>query len=97
MHARFTNQRLAESSHDWRLKSIGRNPENRIEVFKTNVMRQKQAKTILNKLKKQFNDFKINFDLSDCDKVLRVQGISISPEKIIDLMKANGYQCEVLV
>jgi tRNA G26 N,N-dimethylase Trm1 len=88
---------LAESPHDLKIASISRSPENMIEVFKTNVMRQRQAKTVLKKLKEQFSDFKINFDLSDCDKVLRVQGNSISPEEIIDLVKANGYQCEVLV
>jgi hypothetical protein len=67
-----------------------------IEVFKTNVMKQSQAKTLLKFLKGHFNDFKINFDLSDCDKVLRVQGISISPEEIIELVNASGYQSEVL-
>ena len=68
-----------------------------IEVFKTNVVKPSQAKTILKILEENFNDFNINFDLSDCDKVLRVQGTSISPEEIIKLVTANGYQCEVLV
>lgn len=68
-----------------------------IEVFKTNVLKQGQAKTLLKILQKHFNEFKINFDLSDCDKVLRVQGNSISPEEIIGIVNAYGYQCEVLV
>ena len=67
-----------------------------IEVFKTNVVKQSQAKTVLKILQENFNDFKVNFDLADCDKVLRVQGTSISPEEIIKLVKAYGYQCEVL-
>jgi len=68
-----------------------------IEVFKTNVVKKSQAKTLLKILEERFNDFKINFDLSDCDKVLRVQGKIISLEEIIELVNANGYQCEVLV
>jgi hypothetical protein len=68
-----------------------------IEVFKTNVRKKSQAKTVLKKLEERFNDFKMNFDLSDCDKVLRVQGKSISLEEIVELVNANGYQCEVLV
>jgi len=68
-----------------------------IEVFKTNVIKQRQAKTLLKILQGHFNDFKINFDLSDCDKVLRVQGTGISAEEIIELVRTNGYQCEVLV
>ncbi len=68
-----------------------------IEVFKTNVIKKSQAKTLLKILEQRFNDFKINFDLSDCDKVLRVQGQTISFEEIIELVNANGYQCEVLV
>jgi hypothetical protein len=68
-----------------------------VEVFKTNVMKQSQAKRILKMLKENFNGFKINFDLSDCDKILRLQGKSISPEEIIKLVNANGYHCEVLV
>jgi tRNA G26 N,N-dimethylase Trm1 len=67
-----------------------------IEVFKTNVVKPSQAKTILKILQENFNDFKVNFDLADCDKVLRVQGKSISPEEIIKLVNANGYQCEIL-
>ena len=67
-----------------------------IQVFKTNVVKPSQAKTILKILQENFNDFKVNFDLADCDKVLRVQGKSISPEEIIKLVNANGYQCEIL-
>jgi hypothetical protein len=40
--------------------------------------------------------FKINFDLDDCDKILRVEGKNVLPGKIIGLLKANGYQCQAL-
>ncbi|MEY4877157.1 MAG: hypothetical protein RL708_2306 [Bacteroidota bacterium] len=68
-----------------------------IEVFKTNVLTKETAKMMLSLLSKTYPDLKINFDLSDCDKILRVQGNNISAEKIIELITANGYQCEVLV
>ena len=68
-----------------------------VEVFKTNVPTKKKAKIMLSLLSKTYPALKINFDLSDCDKILRVQGKSISPEKIIELINANGFRCEILV
>jgi hypothetical protein len=69
---------------------------NMVEVFKTNVRHKKQAKTLLNVLSKQYPLFRINFDLEDCDKILRVEGKNIPQEKISKLVMANGYQCNVL-
>lgn len=66
-----------------------------IEVFKTNVLKQSQANQVLKILCANFHDLKINFDLTDRDKILRVQGNSIVAEEIIKLIHANGYQCEV--
>lgn len=68
-----------------------------IEVFKTNILKRSQAKQVLKMLNGNFNDLKINFDLSDCDKILRVQGNGIRTEEIIKLLNTNGYQCEVLI
>jgi hypothetical protein len=67
-----------------------------VEVFETNVRQKKQAKMILNVLSRQFPLFRINFDLDDCDKILRVEGENISQEKITELIAENGYQCEIL-
>ena len=67
-----------------------------VEVFKTNVLKQKQAIFLLSALSENFPLHKINFDLNDCDKILRVEGKNISRQKIILLLKKNGYQCEVL-
>ena len=39
---------------------------------------------------------RINFDLDDCDNVLRVEAENICPEKIIVLMKAYGFRIEIL-
>jgi hypothetical protein len=67
-----------------------------VEVFKTNIIYKKDANRILKLLSNKYPNLKINFDLDDCDKILRVEGINIKPEKIIELISTNGYQCEVL-
>ncbi len=67
-----------------------------VEVFKTNVEEVSESKVLLEKLSRQFPEHKINFDLSDWDKILRVQGSDISVEKIIQLLKQENYNCEVL-
>jgi hypothetical protein len=67
-----------------------------VEVFKTNIQNSRQATLILKILGQLFPRCRINFDLSDCDKILRVEGTIASPEKIIEVVTTNGYRCEVL-
>lgn len=67
-----------------------------VEVFKTNVHEVEKSKMITLKLLEHFPDNKINFDLEDCDKILRVEGENILPGKIIELLNDKGYFCEVL-
>ena len=68
-----------------------------VEIFKTNVSKKSQSKLLLSALYKVFPLFKINFDLTDCDKILRVEGEYIEREKIAVCMEDNGFQCEILV
>lgn len=67
-----------------------------VEVFKTDVQLQEQAATLEEKLSSQFPQIKINFDLEDCDKVLRVEGNSIVSNKIIETLNTSGYFCQVM-
>lgn len=67
-----------------------------VEIFKTNIDGQQQAEVLLKLLSEKFPDFKINLDLQDCDKVLRIEGSHVVPEKIIELLKANAHYCELL-
>ena len=67
-----------------------------IEVFKTNVLEMTQSKALVEKLLEQIPSSRINFDLQDCDKILRVKAEHIMPEKIIEVINANGYLCQVL-
>ena len=68
-----------------------------IEVFKTNVQEMEQSKMIVVKLLEHFPNSIINFDLEDCDKILRVHALSFSNSQIIDLLDSYGYTCEVLL
>jgi len=67
-----------------------------VEVFKTNVQKKTQSKMLLSILSEAFPSFKINFDLSDCDKVLRVEGENMEALRIMLLVKEYGFNCEVL-
>ena len=67
-----------------------------VEVFKTNVQKKAQSKMLLCILSEAFPSFKINFDLSDCDKVLRVEGDNMEALRIIILVREHGFNCEVL-
>ncbi len=68
-----------------------------VEVFKTSVDKKKQSQRLLKILGNNYPAHKINFDLTDCDKVLRVGGEEIRTCDIIGLVNASGYQCEVLM
>ena len=67
-----------------------------VEVFKTNVQKKTESKMLLSVLSEAYPSFKINFDLSDCDKVLRVEGDNIEALSIMILVKEYGFTCEVL-
>ena len=67
-----------------------------VEIFKTNVNEVLQAEKIISLLNDHFPAFMINFDLHDCDKILRVKGESIPVDEIVNLVSANGFHCSVL-
>jgi hypothetical protein len=67
-----------------------------VEAFKTNVQKKIESKMLLSILSEAFPSFKINFDLSDCDKVLRVEGDNMEALRIMLLVKEHGFKCEVL-
>ena len=67
-----------------------------VEVFKTNVQQHEQADQLASVLRGRFDFCKINFDLEDCDKILRVESKQICVEAIIDILSTHGLECEVL-
>jgi len=69
-----------------------------VEVFKTNLKSQEQAGAVLDEIRKVFGDYVVNFDLDDCDKILRVKSEVelIQNDLLICLLKDLGYEVEVL-
>ncbi len=68
-----------------------------IAVFKTNVETESNARAMLHVLTKMFPGSKINFDLEDCDKILRVETAGlIDPEDIRQVLARYIYQCQAL-
>lgn len=69
-----------------------------VEVFKTNVTAPRHARRLLHQIHATFQEYRANFDLEDCDKILRVEsrGRFIQPARLIQLLQAAGFQAEVL-
>jgi hypothetical protein len=67
-----------------------------VQVFKTSVEEKISANKLQTQLMNYFPHCKITFDLEDCDRILRMQGAGISPSKVIELLKSNGYEAEIL-
>ena len=67
-----------------------------VEVFKTNVQHQELAEQLVSILYGRFAFYKINFDLDDCDKILRIEGEQICVQTITEILGTHGLQCEVL-
>lgn len=65
-----------------------------IKVYKTNVKNSDMADFITEQLLKRYPGFAINFDLMDCDNVLRVEGQSFQRDDIILFLNKIGYNCE---
>ena len=68
-----------------------------VEVFKTNVEQPEQSKMLIHQIMSHIPNGQINFDLEDCDKILRVEAESISIQIIIKLLKQHGFHAEVLI
>jgi len=67
-----------------------------IEVFKTNIKGVRDARKIVLLLLQHFPACRINVDLHDCDRILRVEGRDYSPGAIIRLVTISGYNCSLL-
>lgn len=56
-----------------------------IEIFKTNVTQHHTADVIVQQLIHQFPELRVNFDLADCDNILRVQGPEDKVQRVVEL------------
>lgn len=67
-----------------------------VEVFKTNVECPVEAAIMVKKLTRQLPACKINFDLTDCDNILRIEGEDIELHAIVTIMQDDNYECVAL-
>lgn len=84
-------------SQKWKNTYINCHKQNLVvEVFKTNIDGECIAKKVLQSLSEISSSYKINFDLEDCDRILRVESDHISIDKIKETVQNMGLLCEVL-
>lgn len=67
-----------------------------VEVFKTNVADKDQAHRLISELKQLLPEYKINVDLDDCDKVLRIEHTHVPVIQVVSLVRQQGFSCEIL-
>lgn len=67
-----------------------------IYVFKTSVKTKNQVKKLQPHINKILSTKKWNFDLEDCDKILRIDSEENIVLKIIDLLNIHKFNCEEL-
>jgi hypothetical protein len=76
-----------------RLADVGREV---VEVFKTNVLHQRDADILITRLNLEFG-YEANFDLDDCDRILRVKAFQMVIDSlVIELLATAGFFAEVL-
>jgi hypothetical protein len=64
-----------------------------VYIFKTNVTTKVAIKKLAPVLDKLSFINKWNFDLQDCDRILRVEATDFDTEIICGLLKSLGYSC----
>ena len=68
-----------------------------VEVFKTNVETDEQAARLAHLIHGIFPDYIVNFDLDDCDRILRVKSSDfIHEHKLIEMLTQQGFEVELL-
>lgn len=68
-----------------------------VEVFKTNIEDPLRAKWLVSKIDETFSSYKANFDLDDCDNILRVECVEgIKPNQLISFLAKYNCIAEVL-
>ena len=68
-----------------------------IYIFRTSIKFKKQIIEITPKINAIKNIIKWNFDLEDCDKILRIEAKNLDKKEIINILKTKNYHCEELL
>lgn len=67
-----------------------------VEVFKTNIDCETVANEVMMDLQTIFPAYKINFDLDDCDRIMRIESENISVSAILTIFKQFNISCTPL-
>lgn len=69
-----------------------------VEVFKTNVKQHHDAEHLVRLIHENFADYQANFDLHDCDNILRVKSTTgiIHAACLVSLLRDYGFEAEIL-
>lgn len=67
-----------------------------IEVFKTDITNKTTAKAIIKALKQSFPTSNFNFDLNDCDKILRITSNQNIASQVVEIISSQGFRCDIL-
>ncbi|WP_158799211.1 hypothetical protein [Pedobacter sp. L105] len=65
-------------------------------IFKTNVATQKQVQRLKAILLELPLITQCNFDLDDCDSILRIVSLDLQPQTICQLLYIEGFNCETM-
>ncbi len=65
----------------------------KVFVYKTNVSSKNFVERLKPSLDQLLSNSKWNFDLEDCDNILRVESDAFISKKIINLLKEKGFLC----
>lgn len=57
-----------------------------VEVYKTFVIEEDDSNRIIQILLEHFPNYKINFDLEDCDRMLRIEGLQMESKVIKEVL-----------
>ena len=68
-----------------------------IYVFKTSVKTKKDVRKLKSSLNKLLRDAIWNFDLEDCDKILRIDSQIQISSAVVKSVQSIGFYCEELI
>jgi len=69
-----------------------------VEVFKTDVKDRGTANLLIKQIHQTYTGYTANFDLDDCDNILRVKSVfgNVQADPLILLLEKYGFKAEVL-
>lgn len=69
-----------------------------VEVFKTDMKDPERAEVLIQQIHSTFPGLEANFDLEDCDKILRIECTTAEIEStaVVGFLRGHGWHAEVL-